>query len=93
VVEDAPITIIIVDNETTGMTGGQDSKGTGRLEDIVAGLGVPKEHLHIIEPLKRNHEENVDLMKRELFHHGLSVIIERRECIQTAGTSKKEAKG
>jgi hypothetical protein len=32
-------------------------------------------------------------MKRELFHRGLSVIIERRECIQTAGTAKKEAKG
>jgi indolepyruvate ferredoxin oxidoreductase alpha subunit len=92
-VEDAPITVIIVDNETTGMTGGQESRGTGRLENIVAGLGVPAEHLHIIEPLKRNHTENVELMKRELFHRGLSVIIERRECIQTAGTAKKEAKG
>jgi indolepyruvate ferredoxin oxidoreductase, alpha subunit len=90
IIEDAPITVIIVDNETTGMTGGQDSNARGRLEHIVAGLGVPPEHLHIIEPLKRNHEENVALLTRELYHKGVSVIIERRECIQTIGTSKKE---
>ena len=92
VVEDSPITVIIVDNETTGMTGGQDSPGRGRIEHIVAGLGVPLEHLHIIEPLKRNHDENVALLKRELYHKGVSVIIERRECIQTLGISKKEVK-
>jgi indolepyruvate ferredoxin oxidoreductase, alpha subunit len=93
VVEDAPITVIIVDNETTGMTGGQDSQGKGRLEDICTGIGVPRDHLHIIEPLKRTHAENVELMKKEFYHKGVSVIIERRECIQTAGeTRKKEAK-
>jgi indolepyruvate ferredoxin oxidoreductase, alpha subunit len=92
VIEDSPITVIIVDNETTGMTGGQNSHARGRLENIVEGLGVPIEHLHIIEPLKRNHEENVALLKRELHHKGVSVIIQRRECIQTIGTSKKEGK-
>ena len=92
VIEDSPITVIIVDNETTGMTGGQDSNARGRLEQIVAGLGVPADHLHIIEPLRRNHDENVALLNRELYHKGVSVIIERRECIQTIGTSKKEGR-
>ena len=38
--EDTNITIVISDNETTAMTGGQDSAGTGRLEAICAGIGV-----------------------------------------------------
>lgn len=38
--EKSNITVVISDNLTTGMTGGQDSAGTGRLEQICAGLGV-----------------------------------------------------
>jgi len=37
--EGTNITVVISDNLTTGMTGGQDSAGTGRLEQICAGLG------------------------------------------------------
>lgn len=33
------VTIVISDNETTAMTGGQDSAGTGKLEAICEGLG------------------------------------------------------
>lgn len=91
--ENTPMTLIIVDNGTTGMTGGQASHATGRLDEIVAGLGVDPEHLHVVEPLKKYHEENVEIMKKELAYRGVSVIIERRECIQTIGmfTKKQEA--
>ena len=65
------------------MTGGQDSHGFGRIEDICLGLGVEREHLHIIKPLRKNHEENVALIADELAHDGVSVIIPTRECIQT----------
>jgi indolepyruvate ferredoxin oxidoreductase alpha subunit len=87
--ENSPITVIISDNETTGMTGGQTSAALGRLESICLGLGVPADHLRLIIPLKKNHEANVAIMSEELNHNGVSVIISRRECIQTAVKHKK----
>jgi indolepyruvate ferredoxin oxidoreductase alpha subunit len=92
IIEDSPITVIISDNETTGMTGGQASAALGRLEDICRGLGVPEEHLKTITPLKKNHDLNVDVISKELRHPGISVVISRRECIQTATKRKKEEK-
>jgi indolepyruvate ferredoxin oxidoreductase alpha subunit len=92
IIENSPITVMIVDNETTGMTGGQTSSARGRIEDICAGLGVPKEHIRVVEPLKKYHDENVAMIKEELFYKGVSVIIERRECIQTLKISRKLAK-
>lgn len=92
VIENTPITVMIVDNETTGMTGGQTSSARGKLEDICKGIGVPEDHIIVVEPLRKNHEQNIDAIKRELYHRGISVIIERRECIQTAVVSIKLAK-
>ena len=40
VMKGSSVTIIISDNSTTGMTGGQQSHATGRLEDICLGIGV-----------------------------------------------------
>lgn len=91
--ENSDITVIISDNLTTGMTGGQDSQGTGKLEDICLGLGVAKEHLRTIESLPKNVEDMKKLFREEIEYHGLSVIISRRECIQTArrhASSKKK---
>ena len=88
----SPITIIISDNETTGMTGGQTSSATGRLESICLGIGIDPEHLKVIIPLKKNHEENVRIIRQELQHPAPSVIISRRECIQTATRKRKEQK-
>lgn len=85
----APITVIISDNETTGMTGGQDSAGTGKIEAICLGLGVDPAHLKVLVPLKKNHEEMMQVIRQELDYPGLSVIIPRRECIQTAARRKK----
>ena len=82
--ENSNITVIISDNLTTGMTGGQDSQGTGKLEDICLGLGAPEAHVRTIESLPRNIEEMKKLFREEIEYRGLSVIISRRECIQTA---------
>ncbi|MEG1763067.1 MAG: thiamine pyrophosphate-dependent enzyme, partial [Bacteroidales bacterium] len=87
--ENTPITIMIVDNSTTGMTGGQDSAAFGKIESICQGLGVATEHIRVLKPLKANHEENVRIMKEELAYKGVSVLIPRRECLQTL---KKHAK-
>ncbi|MDD2612672.1 MAG: indolepyruvate ferredoxin oxidoreductase subunit alpha [Bacteroidales bacterium] len=87
--ENAPITVIISDNETTAMTGGQDSAGTGKIEAICLGLGVNPEHLKVLVPLKKNHDEMVETIRLEMNYRGLSVIIPRRECIQTASRKNK----
>jgi indolepyruvate ferredoxin oxidoreductase, alpha subunit len=88
--ENSAVTIIISDNETTGMTGGQTSAAVGRLESICRGIGVPDEHLRLIIPLKKNHDLNVSVIAEELRYKGVSVIISRRECIQTAIRHKKQ---
>ncbi len=88
--EDTTMTVIISDNLTTGMTGGQDSQGTGKLEEIGIGLGVKPQRLKTIDSLPRNHEEMKQLFTDEFNHPGLSVIISRRECIQTARRHAKK---
>jgi indolepyruvate ferredoxin oxidoreductase alpha subunit len=86
----ADMTVIILDNATVAMTGGQPSYGSGqRLLSIIEGVGVPKEHIRVIEPLPKNHEKNVQLMKEEMDYRGLSVIVAVRECIQE--TRKKRS--
>jgi indolepyruvate ferredoxin oxidoreductase alpha subunit len=92
VVKKSAVTIIISDNSTTGMTGGQRSHATGRLEQICTGIGVAENHIKTIIPLHRNHAENVKIIKDEIEYKGVSVIIAARECIQTA-TKKKKAEG
>jgi indolepyruvate ferredoxin oxidoreductase, alpha subunit len=89
VVKKSSITIIISDNSTTGMTGGQQSQATGRIEQICLGIGVDPEHLKTIIPLRKNHEENVRIMKEEFEFRGVSVIIASRECIQTSSRRRK----
>ncbi|MFR9658752.1 MAG: thiamine pyrophosphate-dependent enzyme, partial [Rikenellaceae bacterium] len=77
------MTLIISDNLTTGMTGGQDSAGTNKFEAICLGLGVDPDHLKVVVPLPKNMEEIERVLREEIEYDGLSVIIPRRECIQT----------
>jgi indolepyruvate ferredoxin oxidoreductase alpha subunit len=86
----SPITVLILDNETTGMTGGQFSPANGKIEFICKGLGVDDEHIRILEPLKKNHSENVSIIKEELNYNGVSVIIPRRECVVTLTQKTKD---
>ena len=80
----ADVVLCISDNLTTAMTGGQDSAGTGRIEAICEGLGVEKEHIRTIVPLPKNYPEMEQVIREEIEYHGVSVIVCRRECIQTA---------
>lgn len=90
--ENADITVIISDNLTTGMTGGQDSAGTNKFEAICRGLGLSDEHLHVVVPLPKNMPEITSIMRQEINYHGTSVIIPRRECIQTLQRHLKQKK-
>ncbi|MFI3331583.1 MAG: thiamine pyrophosphate-dependent enzyme [Rikenellaceae bacterium] len=79
----ANITVIISDNLTTAMTGGQDSAGTNKLEAICIGLGVDPAHIKVVVPLPKNMQEIKQVLSEEINYKGLSVVIPRRECIQT----------
>lgn len=79
--DQSPITVMILDNGTTAMTGGQDSPAFGKIEEICKGLGVEESHIRVLKPLKKYHEENVAIIKEELAYPGVSVLIPRRECI------------
>ena len=90
--EHSPITVIISDNLTTGMTGGQESAGLNKYEAICLGLGMDPAHLHVVTPLPKNIPAIAQLMREEIAYEGVSVIIPRRECIQTAARHAREAK-
>jgi indolepyruvate ferredoxin oxidoreductase alpha subunit len=87
-----PMTLIISDNSAVAMTGGQDSAALAKLKDICLGLGVAPEHLKIIEPLRKNHEENVAVIQKELDYKGVSVVIAQRACVRLPGERKKVIK-
>jgi indolepyruvate ferredoxin oxidoreductase alpha subunit len=92
VAKNSSVTIIISDNSTTGMTGGQKSQATGRLVKICEGLGVSREHLRSMVPLRKNNDENVLILKEEIEYKGVSVVIASRECLQTATKKKRSEK-
>lgn len=90
--ENTPITVIISDNLTTGMTGGQDSAGLNKYEAICLGLGMDPAHLHVVTPLPKNIPDIARIIRDEIAYEGVSVIIPRRECIQTAARHARAAK-
>ena len=88
----APIVVCIADNSFTAMTGGQKSHAEGRVDNIVKGLGVDPEHIKVVIPLKKNHEEIVKIFNEELTYNGLSVIIFRRVCVTHYASMMKRKK-
>lgn len=90
--ENTPMTVIISDNSTTAMTGGQESSALYKLEDICKGIGVHPDHVKVITPLRKYHQEMIEVLKEEIEYEGVSVVIPSRECIQTVARSKKEKK-
>lgn len=90
--DNSNITVIISDNLTTAMTGGQDSAGTNKFEAICRGLGVDPEHLHVVVPIAKNMDEITRIIRAEIEYKGVSVIIPRRECIQTLNRKLRKQK-
>lgn len=92
VVSKTSMTVIILDNETVAMTGGQPSYASGEsLLRIIEGLGVEKEHIRVIEPLPKNLEKNARIIREEIEYRGLSVIVAVRECIQESRKRKRSS--
>ena len=88
----AAITVILSDNLTTAMTGGQDSAGTHKFEAICLALGVEREHLHVVVPISQNMESITRILREELEYKGVSVIIPQRECMQTLARRTRQKK-
>jgi indolepyruvate ferredoxin oxidoreductase, alpha subunit len=92
VAEDTDMTVLILDNEATAMTGGQQPLlPTSRLHEIVLGLGVDPEHCHLVDASPKQLKPNAALLRREIEHPGLSVMIAVRECVQTAKRKRRSA--
>lgn len=90
--EGSHVTVIILDNEAVAMTGGQESSAVGRIENICEGVGVEPDHIRLVVPLKKNHDEMVRAIREEMAYPGVSVIIARRPCIQKLARDKREKK-
>lgn len=92
VAADTPMTLLILDNGTVAMTGGQPTVlPSSRLESLVRGLGVDPDHFHVMDLHPRKVTDVADVIRREIAHEGLSVIIGVRECIQSARKRKSKS--
>ena len=50
------------------------------------------QHVRVVVPLPKNMEEITRIIREEIEYNGVSVIIPRRECIQTAARHARERK-
>ncbi|MCF8025199.1 MAG: indolepyruvate ferredoxin oxidoreductase subunit alpha [Desulfobacteraceae bacterium] len=92
------ITVVILDNQTTAMTGHQPHPGVdmaafgrqgyGRvsIESVVEGVGVP--HVSVIRPY--NVKKSIAAIKEAVDFEGVSVVIARQDCVLLARTLKKK---
>ena len=92
------MTLVILDNHTTAMTGhqphpgvdmsglGQEGYGRVSIESLVKGIGVP--HVSVIRPY--NVKKSVAALKEAIAFEGVSVVIARQDCVVQARSLKKE---
>jgi indolepyruvate ferredoxin oxidoreductase alpha subunit len=93
VAADTDMTVVILDNEVVAMTGAQPTLlPSSRLQPLLLGLGVDPEHCHVIDAHPRRTAKNAALIRRELEHPGLSVIVAVRVCVEAARAKKAGAK-
>ncbi|HWP68468.1 MAG TPA: thiamine pyrophosphate-dependent enzyme, partial [Rectinemataceae bacterium] len=84
------LTVLILDNSTTGMTGAQPTIAPGaRLPVLLEGLGVERDHIRELEAHRKDHAANVAVMREELGYDGVSVIIMKRECLEYLKKARK----
>lgn len=87
---DTPMTVVILDNGTVGMTGGQETiLPSSRVARILAGLEIDPAHIRTVNPLRKHAEENRKIIAEEIEHRGLSVVVALRECLETARRNRK----
>ncbi|MDR0382547.1 MAG: indolepyruvate ferredoxin oxidoreductase [Spirochaetaceae bacterium] len=86
-------TVVILDNSTVAMTGCQETAlPSSKLVPILLGLGVEKEHIAELETTPKNIEANAARLVSEIEYRGLSVIIFKRECLESVRIRRKRDK-
>ncbi|MCL2875984.1 MAG: thiamine pyrophosphate-dependent enzyme [Betaproteobacteria bacterium] len=84
------VTVLLLDNRTVGMTGGQDNPASGRdihgeeaprisFAKVVESLGIDPEHIHVLDPYVL--PVLFKTLREEIKHNGPSVIITNRPCV------------
>jgi len=90
------VTLVVLDNLTTAMTGHQPHPGTGEtgmgggahrilIEDVARGLGV--EYVEVVDPFKVKEANNI--LKEALKTHGPSVVVFRAPCTLLLSREKR----
>jgi indolepyruvate ferredoxin oxidoreductase alpha subunit len=83
--QNADVNIVILDNDTTAMTGGQESTSVGEsLYRLVLGTGIDEKHVRVLNPMPKLREENAKIVREEVNYHGPSVLIFKRPCLHVA---------
>ena len=78
-----PVTVVILDNSIVAMTGCQQTiLPSSKLEGLLLGLGVEKEHLRVLATNPNNNEANAKIIEEECNYRGVSVIVMVRECLE-----------
>jgi indolepyruvate ferredoxin oxidoreductase alpha subunit len=94
VAANADMTILILDNETVAMTGLQPTVlGDSRLAPIVRGIGVDPDHVHVVDMQPRKTAELAAVLRSEMGHPGVSVVIAVRECVEKAKHDRRAEAG
>ena len=86
------VTVMILDNSATGMTGGQNNHGNGRdlrggeapkvdFAELACALGVDREHVHVVDPYDL--PVLYKAVKQEMAAPLPSVIVAKRPCVLT----------
>ncbi|MBP7264551.1 MAG: indolepyruvate ferredoxin oxidoreductase, partial [Spirochaetia bacterium] len=84
------MTVVILDNSTTGMTGAQPTiLPSSRLEGVLRGAGVDPAHIRVLRAHRNEHAGNVAVFKDELAYQGPSVIVMVRECLEALKKARK----
>lgn len=87
------MTLVILDNETVAMTGTQPTiLPSTHLKDVLEGIGVDPDHTHVFFAHPRKVDEHAEIIRREIEHKGLSVIVMVRECLESVRRRKAEAR-
>ena len=87
----APITIIILDNSSVAMTGCQPTIVQSKnLKSLLTGCGVKEDHIIELEAKPNLVDDNAMKLKAEIEYRGLSVVIFRRECVESIRKNKQE---
>lgn len=86
---DTDMTVLILDNQTVAMTGAQPTiVPSERLEPIVLGLGADPRHCHTVQSHPKQVDRIAAVLRGEIEHRGLSVVIAHRECLEAARKRK-----